>query len=172
MESNKIKNQERIVSLLIKARESSGATKAERESSKNMAFRLMERHSITKEDILKSTEDRKKKDTSQVPVKEWFIKVDGFARSHPRYSEFKHHMTGYSFIEFDEANSRFIVYSLSIGRYINQVVYNYSQYMMLVYAEERRQEDKVKRNKKKQRIFVNVLLAIGVIFVMLAHLIG
>lgn len=49
--TSKAQRIDQIKTLLLKAREESGSTEAERESSRVMALRLMEKHSITKEEL-------------------------------------------------------------------------------------------------------------------------
>jgi hypothetical protein len=56
---------ERIRSLLIKAKPQSGATEAERAGAQQMAFKLMEKHGITKEQLVTAPSPQQK--TQQKP---------------------------------------------------------------------------------------------------------
>jgi len=71
---------ERIRSLLIKAKPQSGATEAERDSAKQMAFKLMEKHGIKKEQLIAAspqpkTQPKPQPKPQQKPSSEWHKKT-------------------------------------------------------------------------------------------------
>lgn len=64
---NKEKHIETIKKLLIKARPTSGGTLAERQACKNKAFVLMEKHAITREDLIPQPKQREQKKSTRAP---------------------------------------------------------------------------------------------------------